>query len=675
MKHRNVKTGVLERAYSVFQIKEMDEESRVIEGYATTPATDSMDDIVEPKGAEFDLPIPLLWQHKRSEPIGHVIEAKVTDAGIWIKAKFVNVKEPGRLKERLDEAWQSVKYQLVQGLSIGFDPIEYSQIEGSWGLRFLRWKWKELSAVTLAANEECSIEHIKSIDSEMRAAQGQTRRGVVRLDAIKPGATGTSTTNSQKGTPTVKKSYQERIADAQTQRQKAIELMQALVEKSLETGETMSAEDKSKRKELMDNIAELDDHIAMLKETEEVLVNKAPGAKAEEHEDTRENAGQGLQLREGAAVRVVPEKLEKGIAFARFVKCMAVARGNRGEALEVAKHYYPEMKPLHNIIKSAVGAGTTTDANWAGNLVEYQLFAGDFIEYLRPLTIIGRFGTNQNGVAIPGLFPLPFNVEIARQTGGGAAYWVGQGAPKPLTSFAFDRVNLSWAKIATIAVLTDEQIRFSNPAADALVRNALGEAIIAKSDADFLDPSVAAVANVSPASLTNGVTPIAPTGVDADAVRTDIGAIMKKFIDANLSLMNGVWVMSANTAMRLSLMRNALGQKEFPDITMLGGRLEGLPVLTSQHVINTTSGGAVVVLMDAREVYLADDGQVVIDASREASLQMDNAPTNNAATGTGSTMVSMFQTNSVAVKAERYINWAKRRSAGVQYLDGVHWGE
>jgi len=79
--------------------------------------------------------------------------------------------------------------------------------------------------------------------------------------------------------------------------------------------------------------------------------------------------------------------------------------------------------------------------------------------------------------------------------------------------------------------------------------------------------------------------------------------------------------------------------------------------------------------MDAQEVYLADDGQVMIDASRETALEMSDSPSMDGSAGTGASLVSMFQTNSIAMKAERYINWAKRRSAAVAYADNVHWGE
>lgn len=39
-------------------------------------------------------------------------------------------------------------------------------------------------------------------------------------------------------------------------------------------------------------------------------------------------------------------------------------------------------------------------------------------------------------------------------------------------------------------------------------------------------------------------------------------------------------------------------------------------------------------------------------------------------TSNGSPFVSMFQTNSIAVRAERFIWWGARRSGAVQWIDG-----
>jgi HK97 family phage prohead protease len=172
---------MLERAYSLLEIKAVDDDKRELTGIATTVETDRMGDIVEPKGAEFKLPLPFLWQHDSGQPIGHVTNAKVTKDGIEIKAKILKIEEEGTLKARLDEAWQSIKSGLVRGLSIGFQPTESTRIEETYGRRFVRWLWLELSAVTIPANAGAEILTVKSIATADRAVSGHTKSGGVRL--------------------------------------------------------------------------------------------------------------------------------------------------------------------------------------------------------------------------------------------------------------------------------------------------------------------------------------------------------------------------------------------------------------------------------------------------------------------------------------------------------------
>ena len=114
----------MDRCYSLITVKSVDEDKRILSGIATTPTTDRMGDIVEPKGASFSLPIPFLWQHDSRQPIGHVQKAKVTKDGIEVEIKLARSDEPGTLKDRLDEAWQSIRAGLVRGLSIGFKALE-----------------------------------------------------------------------------------------------------------------------------------------------------------------------------------------------------------------------------------------------------------------------------------------------------------------------------------------------------------------------------------------------------------------------------------------------------------------------------------------------------------------------------------------------------------------------
>lgn len=173
---------MIRRAYSQLEVKSVVEDKRELVGIATTPSTDSYGDVVEPKGAEFKLPIPLLWQHDASQPIGHVTKAKVTNGGIEVVARLVHTDEEGALKSRLDEAWQSIKLGLVRGLSIGFRSIEHAYLEEGRGIHFLKWMWLELSAVTIPANADASVTAIRSLDRELRAASGTRERRIVYLD-------------------------------------------------------------------------------------------------------------------------------------------------------------------------------------------------------------------------------------------------------------------------------------------------------------------------------------------------------------------------------------------------------------------------------------------------------------------------------------------------------------
>lgn len=177
----------MNRAYSLLDIRAMDDETRLIEGIASTPSPDRYGDVVEPLGAQFTLPMALLWQHNAEKPVGTVEFAKPTKSGIPFKARLAKVDEPGNLKDRIDEAWQSIKAGLVRAVSIGFRSLEHSYMEGG-GVHFQKWEWLELSLVTIPANSDAVITAVKNLDRQHIAAVGSA----VRL--ITPGASGTEKT-------------------------------------------------------------------------------------------------------------------------------------------------------------------------------------------------------------------------------------------------------------------------------------------------------------------------------------------------------------------------------------------------------------------------------------------------------------------------------------------------
>ena len=163
------------RAYSVLEIRSLDSEKRTFSGWATTPAVDRVGDIIEPKGLTFAEKTPLLLHHNHQLPAGWVKFGKPEERGVPFEAEIPEVKEAGTLKDRVDEAWHSVKYGVITAVSVGFRALEGGverMKEG--GLRFTKAELLELSLVAVPANSQAVITAIKSFDEGQPAALGET---------------------------------------------------------------------------------------------------------------------------------------------------------------------------------------------------------------------------------------------------------------------------------------------------------------------------------------------------------------------------------------------------------------------------------------------------------------------------------------------------------------------
>lgn len=647
--------------YSQLTVEKADGEKRIITGWASTPDVDRDGDILVPTGARFTAKrFPLLWRHDHSQPVGTVEFGKPTDKGIPFTAHLPDILSPIGLSSRISEAWESVKSGIVSFVSVGFRPLEYSVIEETGGLRFTSWDVLELSLVPVPSNPYATITQVKSFDAEIRASMGSKNKADKARSEV-----------PEKKIKTVKISYyKENKMKISEQLKQFRETLTEKNAKLVELGEksadsTFDAAQQEEFDTVAAEVEEVKGHIKRLEVAEKAAastakpVTQADGASEKAAAEVRQN---GVFIKKH-------ENIEKGIGFARLARCKAIAKMESVPAYEIAKGQYGEDSPVYGILKNAVAAGTTTNSTWAAPLVgeESSVFA-DFVEYLRPQTIIGRMGTN----GVPGPTVIPFRTRLITQTSGGEGYWVGEGQAKPLTKFDFVGTTLEPLKVANIAVITMELLRDSSPSAERIVRDQLAQALAARLDIDFLDPGKSPATGVSPASISFGVTPIVSRGTDADAVRCDIQALLQSYAAANNPPTTGVIVMSANLAIALMGMRNALGQREFPDITMGGGTLDGFPVLTSQYLANFgDSTGEYVFMVNAADVYIGDNGGVSVDMSDQASVQMDDTPDNPTTAST--VLVSLWQRNLVGFRAERTINWAKRRPTAVAVLSEVNW--
>jgi HK97 family phage prohead protease/HK97 family phage major capsid protein len=615
-----------DRAYALLDVKSFDAETRIIEGFATTPAPDRGGDVMDPGGAVFTLPMPLLWQHNQAQPVGEVIEARVTPDGILIKARLARVTDPGPLQERLDDAWQHIKAGLVRGLSIGWKAITASARKGG-GHHVSKWHWAELSLVTIPLNQTATILSIKSAALGPNPSSVVDPHPVVRIRNARP----------------MKKTFAEQRAEYEAARAtKATHLVDLM--NGVEDGATLEAKAQEDYDTTALEIKSLDAHIARLKECEALnivaaapLLTKAP---------TLVTQG-GVPY-----VQVKQVRVEPGTAFVRSCMAMFRAKGDSMRALEYAKQWKDSTPEVELMIKAAVAPGTTTDPAWAAALVQVRNATEEFLALLRPATIIGK---------IPNLRHVPFNTLVPVQTAGGSYGWVGQGAPKPVTKLAIGTAALGIAKAAGIIVITEELAKLSSPSAETIVRGDMIAGITQFLDEQFINPAVAEVANVNPASITNG----APTAASSDSAMTDLAMILAHFTANNGGLAGITFIMSENNALAMGMLQNATGGKVFPAMSATGGAAEGFTVVASN------AAGTNVIGVKGDQILYADDGGIAIDVSREASVLMDSAPP--AAPDATAVYTSLWQNNLVGLRAERMVNWKRGRSSAVYYLtDAVY---
>jgi len=635
----------MQRMYSVLTVKAVEEEQRVIRGIATTPNPDRVGDIVEPLGVQFKNPMPLLHQHDHTKPVGTVKFDKPTKDGITFEASLPIIEEAGPLRDRVETAWGELKAGLVRAVSIGFRSLEHAWLDGG-GIRYLSSEILELSLVSVPANADAVISTVKSIDRSLLAATGKEPKDTDRPKP--PGASGKSTApvNLRPKEGNNLKTIAEQIAALEASRQAKAARMTAVMQKSMDEGRSTEAAEQDEFDTLNQEVEQIDGDLKRLRALEKMQATTAKPV-----QQVKANATNPL----GAPVVIKGEKDEafEGQSYTRMVIAKTLARLGDVSAVGIAHKRWGNSNPeIVETIKAAVAGGGTDAGEWGAELVRAERYQGDFIDYLYSRTIFDKLPLRE----------VPANVNIAGQDGAATGYWVGQSKSIPVSKADFMDVTLTPLKVAALAVVSKELLRDSSPSAEKLVRDALVEASAQRVDQTFLGTG-AAVAGVSPAGILNGLTAGTSSGTDIEGVIADVKALYAGFITANNS--EGLqFVTTQSLAKSLGLMQNALGNWAFPGLGANGGSLLGDPLTAGGNV-----GTGDLILLKPSDIYKIGDRGVEVSMSTEASIQMDSAPNGESDTPTANTsVVSMYQTDSVAIKVVRPLNYAKRRASAVAYI-------
>jgi hypothetical protein len=449
--------------------------------------------------------------------------------------------------------------------------------------------------------------------------------------------------------------YAEQIAAFEAKRASLVAGVEAIMDKAATDGSTLDASQQEEYDGFAKDIEAVDQHLERLRTLEKAAkATVRPVSGGTSKDATESRGGAPIVLKKGDKDEAFP-----GQNFTRMVIAKTLARIDDVSAVGIAHKRWGQSSPqLVESIKAAVAGGGTDSGEWGAELVHIDRYTGDFIEYLYSRTVFDKLPLRE----------VPANVNIAGQDGAATGYWVGQSKSIPLSKADFMDVNLTPLKVAALAVVSKELLRDSSPSAERLVRDALVGASAQRVDQTFLS-TAAASAGVSPAGILNGVSIGSSSGNDIDAVIADVKALYAPFIAAN-NADDLQFVTTQSLSKSLGLMQNALGNWAFPGLSANGGSLLGDPLVAGGNV-----GAGDLILLKPSDIYKIGDRGVEVSLSTEAAIQMDDAPNGASDTPVANTsVVSMFQTDSVAIKVVRPLNFAKRRASAVAYIGDANYG-
>jgi hypothetical protein len=347
------------------------------------------------------------------------------------------------------------------------------------------------------------------------------------------------------------------------------------------------------------------------------------------------------------------------LQFSNYAALLALTHGDTMLTAATFEKRHPHSRALEMVRKTAVSPGTTTDTAWGAPLSPLAPLGEAFVSYLRPLTVIGRMA---------GFRAMPFNVRAPHATSGSAVGWIGQGRPMLVSNMNFETMTFKISKVGGIIVLTKELAMSSTAGAALLIRQDLSAAVAAFSDTSFLDPALAEVDDVSPASITFGAPTVASTGNTAAAFRDDFKALCAL---VTTNMISPYLVMKPAVAIALSTLGD--NSNLLRNISAVGGDVGGVPVIVSANTPSDADspGDDLIILIDAAEVFM-NEGGIELDASENTVLELSSSPDSPVTSST--VLRSLWQANLLALLVKRYIRWQPRRSGAVAVLTGCNYG-
>lgn len=315
-----------------------------------------------------------------------------------------------------------------------------------------------------------------------------------------------------------------------------------------------------------------------------------------------------------------------------------------------------EAQAINKTLLSASGAGANT---------VFTPLSNEFIEFL------------YNSSAFLAGQPLPLDLSSGSLniTGGNAsatASYGAEGANISYSEMTTRQVNLSAKHLRVITAVSRYLNRVSPLNVAMIAGDNLAEAFRTALDSaglrgDGTSNTPTGLRNlIAGAAVFAVASGVAPTYT---AIETELKKAVNAYRTSNVPMRRPQWIMSNRVAIYLENLRDANGNPAFKNMdpeSTAQRRLKTYPVILSEQVPSNLGAGT-----NESEIYLQDFGHVYYGVARALELAVsEEASYINA----GSTMVSTFAEDSMAIRAVGSHDFDVRHTRSGAILSAVQWG-
>ena len=368
----------------------------------------------------------------------------------------------------------------------------------------------------------------------------------------------------------------------------------------------------------------------------------------------------------------------KGLVVAGIARCLRNGQG-RGDAIDWATNNYGGQHPVTKALVAGIGG--------SGGFIVPPEYINEIIEILRPMSAVRS--------ADPRTMPMPHGtMTLPAQTGAASASYSGEVSKIKTSQQTLGQIIASYKKLTGLVPVSNDLMRYADPAADAFVRDDLAKVIALREDLAFLvgdgtqntprgftsfanayalqQGGTAGVwSSTGNSTYASGGNFITSTEVYTQAtVANELQGMINKLDTANVANVRRKWFMHPRTYNYLFGLLNSLGLYVYRD-ELSGGKLLSYPlaVRSTQIPVNikdTTSantvGATFIMLVEMTDAMILDSMTMELFVSREGSY-----------TDSSGAQVNIVEQDETLIRAICEHDFQMRHPASVAVDQGVLW--